>query len=160
MSGHLLKKIQTILPPSIMRHIINTYKPFRGARIKMTYLSKDYRQVIIKMPLKWNNKNYFGTQYGGSLFSMTDSFYAIMLASNLGRNYIIWDIEANIKFIKPGYSEVRAEFNLSIDELNEIKLATQNGDKFIFEKLVEVIDKQNEIIALVNKKIYIRKKRD
>ena len=158
MSGNFLRKIQSKIPVKVMRHIINWYKPFRGAGIKLAYVSDDYRKVIARMPLKWNNRNYFGTQYGGSLFSMTDSFYAIMLSNNLGREYIVWDIEATIKFIKPGRTEVTANFNLLQEELDCIIKMTGNGEKYIFEKTVCIVDKENDIVAEVLKKIYIRKK--
>jgi acyl-coenzyme A thioesterase PaaI-like protein len=158
MSGNLIRKVQSKIPVKLMRHIINCYKPFRGAGIKLAYVSDDYRKVTAKMPLKWNNRNYFGTQYGGSLFSMTDSFYAIMLSNNLGRKYIVWDVEATIKFIKPGRTEVKADFSLSQDELDHVIKMTESGEKFIFEKSVQIFDKENDIVAEVFKKIYIRKK--
>ncbi|MDC0534694.1 DUF4442 domain-containing protein [Francisellaceae bacterium] len=158
MSGNLIRKVQSKIPVKLMRHIINWYKPFRGAGIKLAYVSDDYQNVTAKMALKWNNRNYFGTQYGGSLFSMTDSFYAIMLSNNLGREYIVWDVEASIKFIKPGRTEVKADFSLSQDELDHVIKMTESGEKFIFEKSVQIFDKENDIVAEVFKKIYIRKK--
>jgi len=58
---------------------------------------------------------------------MTDPFYMLMLMNNLGRDYIVWDKAASIRFRKPGKGRVRAEFRLSDEQLDEIraKLTTQ-----------------------------------
>ena len=39
------------------------------------------------MPLKWYNRNYVGTQFGGSLYSMTDPWYMLMLLNVLGKDF-------------------------------------------------------------------------
>jgi hypothetical protein len=36
-------------------------------------------------------------QFGGSLFALTDPFYMIMLATNLGPEYVVWDKAASIR---------------------------------------------------------------
>ena len=40
----------------------------------------------VRMGLGWYNRNYVGTQFGGSLYSMTDPFFMLMIMENLGRN--------------------------------------------------------------------------
>ena len=49
---------------------------------------------------RWN-KNYMGVHFGGSLFAMTDPFYMVMLATNLGNEYVVWDKAASIRYGKP-----------------------------------------------------------
>ena len=44
---------------------------------------------------------------------MTDPFYMLMLMENLGRDYIVWDKAASIRFRKPGKGKVKAEFRLT-----------------------------------------------
>lgn len=110
------------------------------------------------MKLRWYNQNYVGTHFGGSLYAMTDPFYMLMLMNNIGRGYIVWDKAANIEFKKPGRGKVSAEFNLTLDEVNSIKDATDKNGKHLFEKTVSIQDENGEIIAVVNKTIYVRKK--
>jgi hypothetical protein len=64
------------------------------------------------MGLTRYNRNYVGTQFGGSLYSMVDPFYMLMLMENLGRDYIVWDKAASIDFISPGKGPVYAEFHV------------------------------------------------
>jgi len=48
------------------------------------------RAIDVEMKLRWWNRNYVGTHYGGSLYSMTDPFFMVMLIENLG-GYDCWD---------------------------------------------------------------------
>jgi len=65
------------------------------------------------MRLRWWNANYVGTHYGGSLYSMADPFFMVMLIENLGKDYIVWDKAATIRFKKPGRGKMSAGFRLS-----------------------------------------------
>lgn len=78
------------------------YVPFVGAGIRVTKVTPDFRQMEVKMKLKWYNKNYVGTHYGGSIYSMTDPFYMLMLIQILGKDYFVWDKAAHFKAGKDG----------------------------------------------------------
>ena len=69
-----------------LRWLLNFYPPYLGAGVKVRYISSDFREVRVSMGLKWYNRNYVRTQFGGSLYSMTDPFYMLMLMENLGRD--------------------------------------------------------------------------
>ena len=145
-------------PASALRIFGNLWRPFRGAGIKITYVSPDYRELKVEMKLRWYNRNYVGTHFGGSLYSMTDPFYMLMLINNLGRGYIVWDKSASIEFIKPGRSTVYAHFEFTEAEIEDIRQQADNQDKYIFDKPVDVIDENGQLIARVVKTLYVRKK--
>ena len=92
-----------------MRHIMNLWAPFLGAGIRVTRLQPDWRAIDVEMKMRFWNANFVGTHYGGSLYSMTDPFYMLMLIENLGRDYIVWDKSASIRFRKPGKGKMRAQ---------------------------------------------------
>lgn len=48
-------------------------------------------------------------------------FYMLMLIENLGRDYIVWDKGATIRFRKPGKGTVRAEFRLMQEQLDALR---------------------------------------
>src|SRR3546814_16237242 len=81
------------------------------------------------MVLRWYNRNYVGTQFGGSLYSMVDPFFVLMLMENLGRDYIVWDKAANIEFVSPGRGAVYADFAISARLLDEIRAHTQSAER-------------------------------
>ena len=45
----------------------------------------------------------------------------LMLMANLGRDYIVWDKAASIRYRKPGKGTVRAEFRLSDSQIDDIR---------------------------------------
>jgi acyl-coenzyme A thioesterase PaaI-like protein len=121
-------------------------------------MSADYSFMRTEMPLTQFNRNYVGTQFGGSMYAMTDPFYMLMLIQILGNDYLVWDKAASIEFVKPGRERVFAEFSLAPEEIALVKSKTANGEKYFFEKDVLVQSVDGELIAKVHKIIYIRKK--
>ena len=137
---------------------INYYGPFVGAGVKLEEMTKDYRYAKVTMPLRFYNKNYMGTQFGGSLYSMVDPWYMLMLIKNLGRNYIVWDKAAHIQFKKPGRGKVYAEFKLTPEIIEEIKAYVDANTKMDYSFKVEVKDVEGKLVCEVDKVVYIRKK--
>ncbi len=153
MSSAMFKLRQRFLEKAI-----RFYGPFLGAAVKVDEVSKDYRYAKVRMPLTFYNKNYMGTQFGGSLYAMVDPWYMLMLIKNLGSDYIVWDKAATIQFKKPGKSTVTAEFNLSQEVIDEIKAYVEDNTKMDKVFKVEIKDEEGKLIAEVDKVLYIRKK--
>lgn len=146
------------LRQKFLEKAIGFYGPFLGAGVKLDDMSKDYRHAKVSMPLTFYNKNYMGTQFGGSLYSMVDPWYMLMLIKNLGKNYIVWDKGANIQFRKPGKGKVFAEFTLTQEIIDEIKSYVEANTKMDYTFKVEVKDEKGTLICQVDKVVYIRKK--
>ncbi len=135
------------------------WPPFLGANIRITKLTPDYRELETRMKLTRLNRNWVGTHYGGSIFSMTDPFYMFMLIHLLGSDYMVWDKSASIKFKKPGKTEMIANFSISDEKLEQIIENTKDGSPYFTEFCVDVLDTDNEVVASVDKTIYVRKKK-
>ena len=136
-----------------LRHI-GWWPPLLGTGLKVTRLDKDLRAVDVEMPLRAWNKNYRGVHFGGSLFSMTDPFYMLMLAANLGEEYVVWDKAASIRYRKPGKGRVRAEFWLSEERLAEIRAALEADGRYDAQFFVEIMDEEGGVVAVVERVIY------
>lgn len=141
-----------------LEKLINLYGPFLGAGVKLEHMTKDYRHARVSMKLTFYNKNYMGTQFGGSLYAMVDPWYMLMLIKNLGKDYIVWDKAATINFRKPGKGRVTAEFRLTEEHLDEIKKTVEIQTKMDYVFKVEIRDDAGKLIADVDKVLYIRKK--
>lgn len=137
---------------------INFYPPFLGAGIRIKNMSKDYTHIEVELKLRFWNKNYVGTQFGGSLYMMTDPFFMLILMKNLGKDYIVWDKAATIHFQKPGRGPVHATFHLSQEQIAAVKQEVDKEGKIEPVFTVEIKDDNNEVIATVDKTIYIRRK--
>ena len=81
-----------------------------------------------------------------------------MLINNLGPGYIVWDKAAKIDFKKPGKSKLVAEFRIEQKLVDLIKEKTQNNEKYVFDLPVQVVDKDQQLIATVEKTLYVRRK--
>ncbi len=141
-----------------MRTMMNLWPPFLGAGIRVKQLRADWKAVDVEMRLRRWNKNYVGTHYGGSLYSMADPFYMLMLIENLGRDYIVWDKSATIRFKRPGRGLVSAAVRISDEQIAEIRQALKNADKVDRVFTVAIKDESGAVVAEVEKQIHISKK--
>lgn len=147
--------LEKILPYNLM---FSFYPPYLGAGIKITEISSDFKFIRVELSLNFFNTNYVGTHFGGSLFSMTDPFYMLMFLKNLGKNYIVWDKKAVIEFIKATKEDVYAEFKITDQEIELIKLELESKKSLEKNYIVEIKTKtEDEIIAKVEKTLYFRK---
>src|ERR1700752_782506 len=141
-----------------LRRWINLWPPFLGMGIRVKRIAPDMKAVDVEMKLRWWNANYVGTHFGGSLFAMTDPFYMLMLMANLGRDYIVWDKAASIRYRKPGKGAVRAEFRLADAQLDDIREKLKTVPKWEPVFQVEVKDTQGTVSAEVEKVLHVKKK--
>jgi acyl-coenzyme A thioesterase PaaI-like protein len=120
---------------------------------------KNWRHVEVELRLRWWNRNVVGTMFGGSLFAMSDPFFALMLQHNLGPDYTVWVKSAAIEFVAPGLSITLASFQISAETLAEIRAAAEGGQKCEPAFSVAITDPQGKLIAKVNSLLYVRRKR-
>lgn len=140
-----------------LRFILNCWPPFWGAGIKVDTISSDFSFARVSMAFRWYNKNYMRTQFGGSLYSMTDPFFALMLIHQLGPNYAVWDKHGEINYLKPGKDRVFADFIINAEQLEGIKLATTDNKKIFPVFHTEIYDKTQQVIATVKKTLYVKR---
>jgi hypothetical protein len=139
-----------------LRLAINMWPPFLGAGIHVKSMDPALRAIDVEMKLRFWNRNYVGTHYGGSLYSMVDPFLMVMLIENLGPDYVVWDKAATIRFKKPGRGKMSAAFRLSDEQLYQIRRDAALQRKLEPTFSVEIRDESGEVVAEVEKLIYIR----
>ncbi len=140
------------------RRLVNLYPPYLGAGVRVRSVAPDFRHLRVEMALRWYNRNYVGTHFGGSLYSMVDPFYMLMLMQVLGPDYIVWDQAARIAFLKPGRGVLHADFHLTDADLEAIHTRTADGGKYLPEFVVEIRNAEEEVVARVEKTLYVRRK--
>ncbi len=142
-----------------LRRFIRLYPPYLGAGVRVTHIATDFRHIEVEMPLRFYNRNYVGTHFGGSLYSMVDPFYMLMLINILGPDYIVWDKVANIRFKKPGKGIMKATFELTEEKIAEIRAAAEAQPKVEPQFQVIIKDAGGNVVAEVDKLLYIKKKK-
>ena len=138
---------------------MNAWPPLFFAGIHIKHISTDFKTARVELTLRPWNKNAVGSHFGGSLFAMTDPFYMLMIMAQLGDQYLVWDKSADIDFIKPGKGKVIADFAINQQLIDDIITHTANGEKYLPQIPVYVKDEQGDIVAKLNRTLYIRRKK-
>ena len=112
------------------------------------------------MNLRGYNANAVGTHFGGSLYAMCDPWFMLILVRALGDDYIVWDKSAAIRFIRPGRGTVRATFHIPPETIDDIRARADAGEKLEPTFTVDVCDAQGQVVAQVEKLLYVRRKKD
>lgn len=146
-----------MLPRNWLLRLFNVYPPYLGAGVRVK-ASPDLHTFEVRMKLRFWNKNYVGTHFGGSLYTMCDPFFMLILMNALGRDYIVWDKEATIRFRRPGRGTVRATFHIPPERVAEVKAAADEQRKVEPVFKVDVLDEKGEVVAEVEKLLYVRRK--
>lgn len=148
------------MKPLYFKLLINLYPPYWATGITLQSISPDYQELIVRMKMRWYNRNYVRTHFGGSLYAMTDPFFMLMLMQILGKDFIVWDKSAQIDFIKPATGTVSARFLITEEQIEEIKNNTADGQKYLPRFSVDIENEAGEKVARVVKTLYIRKKQN
>lgn len=146
------------LPARRLRWILNLWPPFLFAGIRVRAIADDFSSAEVVLRKRWYNRNAVGTQFGGSLFAMTDPFWMILVKERLGPGHFVWDQAGEIEFLKPGRGTVHADFRLDDGTVETIRAATAGGAKYLHWFQTEVVDAGGEVIARVRKQVYARRK--
>jgi len=140
----------------LLEKLINFYPPLLGAGIRSRAI--DERTIEVEMKLTSFNRNIVGVHFGGSLYAMCDPWFMLILMRLLGPQYIVWDKAAGIQFKRPGRGTVKARFHIPVELANQIRLDADNNFKTEPTFVVDVLDEQGQIIAKVEKNLYVRRK--
>lgn len=143
---------------SVLLKLMRFWPPFLGAGIRVKNFNKEYTLITVQMKMHFWNKNYVGTHFGGSLYAMTDPFYMLMLLHALGREYIVWDKSASIRYKKPARGTVYAQFQLTDQQVKSIKANLNEAPKTESTFMVEITNDAGEVVAEVKKILHISKK--
>lgn len=138
--------------------VFHLFPAYRGTGGRVRYVSDDFREIRVDVPLNWRTRNYVGTIFGGSLYAAVDPFFMIMLIEILGPDYIVWDKAATIRFLKPGRSTLHARFLVSAGETDEIRRRLESERSIDRVYSVELRDDSGVCHAVVDKTVYVRRR--
>ena len=142
----------------LARWSFNLFPAYRGMGARITYISSDWKEVKIKLPLNWRTRNYVGTIYGGSMYGAVDPIYMIMWIKILGKNYIVWDKAATIRFKKPGTKTLYGHFKLENSEIEDVQNLLRTEKSLDRNYQLQLKDAEGLVYAEIDKVIYLKKK--
>ena len=139
--------------------MLNIYPPFLGAGIRVRReVEDDVPTYVARMKLRSWNRNAVGTHFGGSLFAMTDPFHMLILLESLGPDYIVWDKRSNVRYRKPGRGTVEAIFRVERQQIEDLRQAADTESKIEPVFRIEITDEDGDVVAEVEKRLYIKRK--
>ena len=136
----------------------NWYPPFLVLGIRVVDVADDYTRFEVQLRQRWYNRNLFGTHFGGAMYAMADPFYVFITTLNLGRGYIVWDKAAAIDFLKPARGTITGVYQISPEQLAEMRREVDAQGKATFRFETELNDADGEPVARVTKHVYVRSK--
>lgn len=152
---------QFIQSPAVFRHAMNwLFIPWLAAGIHISKLAPDWTSAQTQLKDRYFNMNYVGTHFGGSLYSMCDPVYMLMLMNILNkREFVVWDKAASIEYVSPGTGTVSADFNISSEVVEKLQ-ALAVGEKSVFDLPVTILNEEKAVVATLVKTLYVKRKRD
>jgi len=146
-------------PSSIFKHGLNLSPMYRRTTGRIVSISDDMRQVKVRIPISYRNRNYAGSIFGGSLFSATDPICMVQFVRILGNNFIVWDKSSTIRFKRPAYQEVYAHSEIKEADLEHIKAVVKEKGETDFTMHLHITDKERTVVySEIQKVIYIADK--
>lgn len=136
--------------------LLSLYPPYLGAGVVVK--ERDPNSFVVEMKLKATNRNYVGTHFGGSLYSMCDPFFMLIAMRELGRDFVVWDKAATIRFRKPGRGRVRATFAIPAERIEAIRAEAMREGRAQPTFVATVVDEDGDVVCEVEKTLSVRLK--
>ena len=160
----IYRKIAEVGPKLFDKHTLFkigfNYSPmYRRSTGRIIDISKDLLDIRIKLPISYKNRNYVNSIFGGSMFSAVDPIPMVQLMNLLSDDYVVWDKSAEIFFKKPAKQDLYADFNYTLEELDDIKQQVAQSEEIEIVKTTTLTDKdKQQVYCEVRKTIYIANK--
>ena len=136
----------------------NLHPAFRGTGGRVEHIAPDLSHIRVRLPLSWRTRNVVGSIFGGSLFAVTDGLHPLMIMAALGKDVVVWDKAASIRYKKPGLTTLFADFALPPDEVLAIRSALRDSPELDRTYEVELKDENGVVHTVVERTVYIADK--
>lgn len=150
------------LPPGLQAKIMkfgyNRFPPFKATGARVTHIAPDLMSMQVALKLTRRSRNAVGSVFGGALFSITDGPHPIMLMIHLGPDYIVWDKAASIRYKRPCYDEVIADFEISPQEVDDLKAELASRGELDRDYTVQLKGRDGTLHAEAVRTVYIARK--
>jgi len=143
----------------LMKLGFNCSPMYRRSTARVETVSEDLRQVTIRLPISYRNRNYVGSIFGGSMFSAVDPIPMVQLINLLDNSYVVWDKSAQVRFKALAREDLYADFSYTESELADIRAQVAESHEIEIVKIASLTDKDRaRVFCEVEKTIYVADK--
>lgn len=135
------------------------YPPLFFQRIWVKKFHKGFTGVEVKIAKSILNTNYNRSIFGGTIFSASDPFYALLFDQILQRRGFktrVWLKSAQISYLKPGRTNLYFKIMLTESDIQEAETALKTFGKFVKAFQMEITNSDGEVCAKVINEVYLR----
>ncbi len=135
------------------------YPPMLFQRIWVKKIHKGFTGIDVKINRSFITSNLGKSTFGGTIFSATDPFYALLfgqLMQHKGFKITVWLKSAHINYIKPGRTDLFYSIRINEEMISEMENALTHEGKFIKEYSIAIYDKTGELCVSALNEVYIR----
>ncbi len=143
----------------MLKWAMRFYPPLFFQRIWVIKFDKGYTGVHVKILKSFLNINYNRTIFGGTIFSASDPFFALLFDQLLQRRGLkcrVWLKSSEIKYLKPGKTNLYFTISLSEEQITEAETTLSTVGKFIKAYPLNIFNSEGVLCATVVNEIYIR----
>lgn len=125
---------------------------------KVEFIAADYKELHVSIKLNIRTRNRVGTVYGGSIYSSVDPYFMLLLMEVLGKEYVVWDKGASMKFVRPITEKVKCRFLITDELVEELKQRVAENGEYSFDLPLQYEDDNGKVYAVFTKQLYVANK--
>ena len=148
-----------VISENMLKWGMRFYPPLFFQRIWVKKFDKGFSGVHVKIFKSFLNINYNNSIFGGTIFSGSDPFYAVLFDQILQRKNIkcrVWLKSASINYLKPGRTNLVFSITLTEEEILEAETALRTVGKFVKAYSINMFNSEGELCATVINEVYVR----
>jgi len=148
-----------VVSENMLKWAMRFYPPLFFQRIWVIKFDKGFTGVHVKISKSFLNVNYNRTIFGGTIFSASDPFYALLFDQILQRRGLkcrVWLRSAEIRYLKPGATNLYFTISLSEEQIKEAETILLTEGKFVKAYPMNIFSSEGLLCATVINEVYIR----
>jgi len=145
---------------NILKWGMNLYPPLLLQRIWVQKIEPEFKGATIKINRSLFSLNFGKAIFGGTLYTATDPFYAMLFGQILkhrGCDVSVWLKSASIQFLKPARTDLYYQIKITDNMIKEAEEELNGKGVFVKTYNIEIYSKTSELYAVAKNEIYIRK---
>ena len=142
-----------------LKWLMRLYPPMLFQRIWVKKIDKDFRGIDVKINRSLFTTNLGSSTFGGTIFSATDPFYALLIGQIMqhkGFKITVWLKSAEIQYLKPARKDMHYSIKIDDDMIKEVENAIINEGKFVKTYPIEIFDTTGDLCVTALNEVYIR----
>ena len=144
-----------------LKHMLNLWFPFLVNRIKILNIAENFSEMNVRLKHSFWNRNPNKTIWGGSITSVLDPFYPIMMKQIILQKDIHTDFFSkaiNVEFIRQVKTDIFFQFKIIEKEVDDAVTLLLQDDKYEAWHEVDGIDSNGNICVKGKIQVYLRKR--